>query len=248
MKTAFSILSASLGSAGALLAQAQFDLNHLTYYGTGPDRAAFVVDWNNGSANEVVAWGYQFDETAMVTMEQMMAEIASDPNSELFIRWDSDAGFGAFLFGIGKQNGATAFGVSGAVNALGNPVAANFVNGVWDIDTGIGWEQPAAFTGTASNTGDFYAENDGFSGWSSYVAGSAPDFSTSVSDQRLTSPANWTATSVGISSVVLVDEGWYAYGNGREPNTVPEPGAAALVFSLAAGLAIARRPKRAAGQ
>jgi len=227
--------------AGTAFGQATFDLNSLTYYGTGPDRAAFVIDWNNGSANEIVAWGYRFDDSVAVTMEEMMAEIASDVNSELFIRWDSDAGFGAFLFGLGKQNGATTFDVSGAVDALGNPVTANFVNGVWDIDTGVGWEPPAAFGGTASNAGDFYAE--GF-GWSSYVAGSAPDFNTSVSEQRITSPADWTATDLGISGIELVNEGWYGLGNGREPSTVPEPAWFGIYFSLAAVFVALRRSGR----
>ena len=243
MKTALlSIISLSaMGSAGILFAQATFDLNSLDYYGTGPDRAAFVVDWNNGSANEVIAWGYNFDATTPPTMQTMMEDVAADSTSKLFIRWDSDAGFGAFLFGLGLQNGMTLFDVTGAVDNADNPAAANFVNGVWDINTGIGWEPPFAFSGTASNPGDFYSE--GF-GWSSYVAGNAPDGTTSVSDKRLTSPANWTATSLGISSVDLVDEGWYAFGNGRAPATVPESGTTGLYVAFSAALLLLRRRRK----
>ena len=244
MKTALlSIISLSaMGSAGSLFAQATFDLDSLDYYGTGPDRAAFVVDWNNGSANEVIAWGYNFDATTPPTMQTMMEDIAASSTSKLFIRWDSDAGFGAFLFGLGLQNGMTVFDVTGAVDSAGNSVAANFVDGVWDINTAsVGWEPPAAFDGTASNSGDFYSE--GF-GWSSYVAGNAPDFSTSVSDTSLTSPSNWTATSLGISSVGLVDEGWYAFGNGRAPDTVPEPGTTGLYVAFSAALLLLRRRRK----
>lgn len=224
------------GHATTSKGQTSFNLDSLTYYGSGSNRSAFVVDWNNGESNEVLAWGYNW--TGTLTMATMMADIAAaDP--EFFIRWDSDAGFGgaAFLFGLGYQNGVTPFDVSDAVDADNNPVSANFVNGVWDIDTGIGWEPPFAFTGVASNSGDFYSE--GF-GWSSYVAGSAPDFSTSLSEPSLISPDDWTATSLGISGIELVDEGWYGFGNNRAPNTVPEPGSG-LLLCLGVLLILGRR-------
>ncbi|MEM1157809.1 MAG: PEP-CTERM sorting domain-containing protein [Verrucomicrobiota bacterium] len=216
--------------------QVLFSLDSITYYGTGSNRAAFVVDWNNGAGNEVLAWGYNWDGGA--TMETMISDLAAaDPN--LFVRWDSDAGLGAFLYGLGYQNGATAFDVIGAFDPSGNPSSSSFIDGVWDIHTGAGFEVPTAFSGTAANAGDFY--NEGFV-WTSYVAGSAPDFTTSLSETSLLSPADWTGTSLGISNVSLVDEGWYGFGNSREINTVPEP--SSVLLMLIGGVALVLRRRR----
>jgi hypothetical protein len=236
-KSFFALLAAITLLAGNASAQFVFDFGTLPTYGTGGNVSAFVVDWNNGAPNEVIGWAYLWDTPT--TMEQMMANIAGVSGSDLFIRWDSNAGFGAFLFGLGHQNGPTLFSVVGAQNNLGAPAPAAFISGVWDIDTGGGWEPPAAFTGVAANAGDFYAE--GFS-WTSYVAGSAPNFTTSISETSFYSPADWTATSLGISSVNLVNQGWYGFGNGREPFTIPEPSSFALI-ALGAGLLIWRRSR-----
>jgi len=235
---------AGVCSAQLVSAQALFELDDLTYYGTGTNRAGFVIDWNNGDTNEVVAFGYMWSAGG-ATMEDLISEVASAASSDLFVRWDSDAGLGAFLFGLGLQNGVATFDVTGAVDSVGDPVPSNFVNGIWDINTGgTGWEPPAAFTGQAANVGDFYTE--GF-GWSSYVAGSAPDFTTSVSQTSLVSPSAWTKTSLGISSVGLVDEGWYGFGWDRAPNTIPEPGTLALLAASITGWFVIRRFRASRG-
>jgi hypothetical protein len=223
-KSFFAVLAAVGLTAGNLSAQFVFDFGTLPSYGSGANVSAFVVDWNNGSPSEVIGWAYRWDTAP--TMETMMADIAAAGGSKLFMRWDSDAGFGAFLFGLGYQNGVTPFGVINAVDGEGDPAVADFVAGVWNINTGPGFDAPAAFTGVAANAGDFYAE--GYS-WSSYVAGSAPDFTTSVSQSSFFAPSNWTATSLGISSVTLVNEGWYGFGNGRVPLTIPEPSSLLLL-------------------
>jgi len=217
----FAVLTFATVTAG----QTSFDLNSLTYYGTGSNRSAFVVDWNNGASNEVLAWGYNWSGT--VTMSTMMTDIAdADPN--FFIRWDGDAsGFGPFVFGLGHQNGATPFDVTGAVDKNGHPVSSAFVNGIWDISQGTAFDAPATFSGTAANPGDSYIEGDA---WSSYVAGSDPDFSTSKSETSQISPDSWTATSLGIGSVELDNEGWYGFGNNRAPTTIPEPSTVLLLM------------------
>jgi len=233
-------------AAVSLWGQSTFTLDDLTYYGSGSQRAAFVVDWKNGATNEVIAWGYRFDADMGYSVEQMMAEIAADSSSNLFIRWDSNTGFGAFVFGLGYQNGVESFDVTGAVDDWGDSVTANFQNGIWDIHTGPFWEAPAAFTGVADNSGDFYREGDGLDTafWGLYVAGDAPDYSTSVSEQRKDSPVHWTASGLGISDTELIDEGWYGLGFGSAPSTVPEPGQAGLIFSLLAMVVLIYRRRR----
>lgn len=229
------ILIITTGAAASLLGQAEFTLDELTYYGEGPHRAAFVVDWKNGATNEVIAWGYRFDADTGYTMEQMMATIAAGPGSNLFARVDTSGTFGTFTFGIGYQNGATPFDVVGAVDEFDEPVAANFVDGIWDIPTSFFQE----FNGQAANAGDFYREGVDFgASWGSFVAGDADDFTTSTSEQRTVSPVHWTATSLGISDVELVDQGWYGFGWGDAPSTIPEPQQAALALGILALLGL----------
>ncbi len=238
MKKSFILTLVTIASSMAnLTAQVGFTLDSLPSYGTGSNVSGFVVDWNTGASNEVIGWAYRWDEPT--TMQEMIAGIAGTPGSNLFVRWDSDAsGFGAFIFGLGYQNGATPFSVSGAVDDFGDPSTADFVNGIWDINVSTGFDAPFDFTGTASNVGDFYAE--GFM-WGSFVAGSAPNFSTSVSEQSLFSPSQWTATDFGISGVGLVNEGWYGLGNGRAPLTIPEPTSLLLLVAAGAMLVAFRR-------
>ena len=44
------------------------------WVGTGSNQAAFVVDWNNGSTTESLAWGYRWEGAA--TGEDMIRAIA----------------------------------------------------------------------------------------------------------------------------------------------------------------------------
>ncbi len=220
MNKPFAVITAFVVTALSVTATPTFELDSLTYYGAGDQRAAFVVDWNNGQPNHVQAFGYRF--TGEVTFYDMLSDIAGDPSSGLYLRVDGETAFGEFIFGIGRQNGATPFAVSNT------DTAPAFNNGVWDISVDAAFDQPASFGGAATNQGDFYEE--GFD-WGSYVAGTAPDFSTSISEQRLSSPSSWTATSLGAASIDLVDDGWYGFGRDSAPSTIPEPATFVLLFS-----------------
>src|ERR1700722_6450084 len=67
-------------SAFAASSMAQTDLfsSIQDWVGTGDNEAAFEIDWNNGTANDTLIWGYRWDGTA--TGEQMFdAIVAADP-------------------------------------------------------------------------------------------------------------------------------------------------------------------------
>lgn len=217
MKNWFTAATAAmvLTPAGAF-SQVVSNLDDLNYWGSGPNRAAFVVDWKDSKANESLAWGYNWSGTLSVA--DMFADlVAGDPN--FYMRWDGDAGFGSFVFGVGYQNGPNPFGVTGTVDDLDDPVTPNFVSGIWDIDTGIGWEAPAAFDGTPVNPADHYIE--GF-GWVFYLGGLSDD----TADPSFAYPLNWTSANFGIGGINLVDNGWFAFSIGSEPGSavaaVPE--------------------------
>lgn len=47
-----------------------------SWYGTGNNEAAFVVQWNDGNSPVSLAWGFRWDDAATVTVAQMMQAIA----------------------------------------------------------------------------------------------------------------------------------------------------------------------------
>jgi hypothetical protein len=67
--------------------------------GTGTNQAAFEFDFENGSANDALLWGYRWDGSA--TGEQMFdAIVAGDPR--LYAEVSAfDTGYGTALFGFG---------------------------------------------------------------------------------------------------------------------------------------------------
>jgi hypothetical protein len=211
------------------------NLDDLNYWGTGANRSAIVIDWNDGKSTTSFAWGYQWD-TAPV-LSDVLATLAGS-NIGLFLRWDSQTPFGPGLFGIGQQNSAAAFGVSGAQDASGNPVVPVFTAGVDDMNVSAAtFDPPLSSAGTAPvNAVDFYQEgwnDNGF--WVAYFAGTN-NFSTETS---FAAPTNWIDSFVGIGSVTLTNEGWYGFSfapgfAGSNPRdavaVVPEPGVTLLVL------------------
>jgi hypothetical protein len=68
--------------------------------GSGASRAALVIDFNDGKADESLAWGFRWDGPVAPTGEQMFAAIdAADPRLHAFVK--SDPTFGNFVDGIG---------------------------------------------------------------------------------------------------------------------------------------------------
>lgn len=90
-----------------------------SWYGTGSNEAAFVVQWNDGNSPVSLAWGFRWDDAATVTVAQMMQAIAGQitigttttPNAsgDSRLSWtgtDYGPGSGVFIDSISyNQNG-----------------------------------------------------------------------------------------------------------------------------------------------
>ncbi len=223
----------------SVVSAAVSDFSDLNFWGTGANQSAFVVDWNDGKTNESIVWGYRWD--GVLTVADMIAGLGAAAPA-LYSRLDSNAGFGAFIFGLGMQVGAAPFGVTGAVDNFNNPAVPNFVNGVWDIHTGAGWEGPASFTGTPTNSADHYIEGWG---WGFFLGGT----SNSNAQPSFSYPTTWTYSNFGVSGVQLLNNGWYAFSYNDITPTAPDAPVAAVpeptsftLFGLAfLGLVFARR-------
>jgi len=211
------------------------NLDDLNYWGSGANRSAILIDWNDGKSTTSLAWGYQWD-TAPALADVLIALAGSDIG--LFLRVDTQTPFGLGLFGIGQRNGPSAFGVSGAQDELGNPVTPVFTAGVDDMNTSAAtFDPPLSSAGTAPvNAVDYYQEgwfDNGF--WGLYFAGT-DNFSTAPG---YTYPTEWIDAWEGVGSTTLVNEGWYAFSFAdnfvnSDPRTaiaaVPEPGVSLLVL------------------
>jgi hypothetical protein len=213
--------------------------------GSGINRSALVIDWNNGASNEAMVWGYRWDGPGKV-WDMLEAIRRSDPR--LFLRIDSETPFGVGLFGIGLQNGPSPFGITGAQDPEGNPVDVSFTEGVNDMNVNPdGFDPPLGSLDVAVvNAGDFYAEgwfDGGF--WTLYLTGSNSDRLTSESS--FTYPSVWSDGWYGLSGTPLVNESWFALSfhpgfvettPGTAFAAVPEPstwallGGAALAFGI----------------
>lgn len=257
-KTAFLAMAVLAFAPAFSHGQVVSNLDDLHYWGTGPNRAALVVDWADGNR---LAWGFNF--SGNITVADMLAAIAAAADSGLYYRGDSATTFGLSIFGIGYRAGSAPFGVTGAVDHTGNPVTPVFVAGFSDTSTSpAGTEAPTTSTLAApANAGDFYAEgwfDNGF--WSFAI--SSPNNSTDYTVfsaepyytfPSLSGPDQWSLT-FGLSSITVTDQGWYAFtfnkdfSGSSEPTgapiaAVPEPGALWLSLLAAALLAGPRLAK-----
>lgn len=210
------------------------DFDSLNYWGTGDNRSAMVIDWNDQKTSFSLAWGFRWDGTLTVA-DMLLSLTAAD--DRLFLRIDSEAGFGTALFGIGNQLGTSAFGVTGAQDTVGNPVTPVFVSGIDDLNTDNASTQSPASSLNAMplNPVDRYQEgwsDNGF--WGLYFAGS-DNFST---QPQFTYPVDWIDAWLGVSGADLVDDGWYGLSfapgfAGSEPSpahaAIPEPGMMVLM-------------------
>lgn len=235
-------------AAGNAPAQVVGDFNSLTYWGTGANQSALVVNWNDGKTNQVLAWGFRWDGPAPTVGDMLLSLAASDPR--LFVRLDSDASYGIALFGIGYQTGASPFGVTGAQDALGDNVVPSFVAGLNDMNTTSGntdapWSSASA---APLNSGDHYSEawNSPDRYWTLFLSGS--DLFPTTATASLTYPSAWSEAGAGLSGVTLDNNAWYALSysdSGYTPVTpgsavaaVPEPGTVTL-FLLSTGIILA---------
>jgi hypothetical protein len=239
----------ALALAGAATPSAKAQLvgsfDDLTYWGTGTNSSALVVDWNDGKTNETLAWGFRWDG-ALNVGNMLLTLTSQDPR--LFIRVDTDTPFGLAIFGIGYQTGASPFGVSGAQGPAGESVSPVFINGISNLSTSGSTQAPASSASTApSNSGDHYREgwfDNGF--WGLYFSGT----DNFAAQPQFSYPTTWADGFVGVTDASLVNGAWYALSMSGTDFTpfapgsavaAPEPGSIALILAGASAVVALRR-------
>jgi len=250
-KPLLALLAAILLMAGNAFAQI-VNLDSLNYWGTGPNRTALIIQWNDSKSPTALAWGYRWSGNQTVR-DMVTFLVANDPR--LFARIDSQTIFGPSYFGFGYQTGSDAFGVTGAVDINGDPVTPIFTAGVDDLNTNpLTTEAPASSTAAAPlNTSDRYVEgwmNNGF--WEMFHSGTSNLELQASYDY----PTTWTSSWVG-ANVALVHDSWVAYSfapgflsSGVTDSfsvtaAIPEPSSFALIASGAGILLFCYRRKAA---
>jgi len=190
---------ATLALAASAFAQTVTNNSDVSYWGSGSNHAVLVISWHDGKNDSTLAWGYSWNGTA--TMWDMLVALAhSDPR--LYARVDSATQYGPAIFGLGyDENNNGTFSVTGAQDENGNAVTPIFTVGISDTNTGASSsEAPSSSVGAApGETDDHYAEgwfDHGY--WEVFTGGTNSSY-----------PASWTS-SFGVSSITLVNNGWYA--------------------------------------
>ena len=235
MKKLTLLIGAALWSAAVHCSAQITGFGDLNFWGTGANRSALVIDWNNGHSTETLAWGFYWNGPAPTVFSMMQFLAANDPR--FFMRIDSATGFGPAIFGLGYQWGSSPFGVSGAVDTSGNPVTPVFTSGVNDLDTNPSSTQaPTTSAGAvASNAGDFYKEGWMDNGYWEFFTGTV----------GASYPSSWTSSFSGVGGTFLNNDGWYALSI-TEPDfssntpgpayaAIPEPSALFLLIVAGGG-------------
>ncbi len=93
------VLRACLGLLATAQVHAEFDLEDIRFWvGHGTNRAALVLDWNDGIDPVSLAWGYRWNGT-MTGRDMFEAVVAADPRLARFIY---TSGFlGQVVYGVG---------------------------------------------------------------------------------------------------------------------------------------------------
>jgi hypothetical protein len=220
------------------------------WVGTGVNEAALVIDWNNGTADDSLIWGYRWNGSA--TGEQMLdAIVAADPRLYAEISVPGEYGTQVFGFGFhpsGDQNFQLSASSTPALSFNSDHLAYTAYDG-----SGVD------YTRTAVTPGDFWQEGDYDTG---YGTGAPTDGGWSYfnsTDSRLTAnPSDWDYASTGITDRVLDNDdvdGWvFSYNDGAgdavpaapiDVAPVPEPSTWAILFGGGISLACLRRNHRA---
>jgi hypothetical protein len=213
----FSLTSASAAAALVLSAaptQAAVSFNDIQFWaGTGANRAALVIDFNDAKAPESLVWGYRWNGAA--TGEDMFAAlVAADPR--LYAKRKAFS-FGTANLGIGYDTNGNGFAISDGT--------------AFDPATGIAaGSETQADGATPTDPADHYRE-----GWNT---GFFDYFTTDANPYGGT--GTWTESQVGAGQRTLVDGSWD--GLSFAPNcvgvapdqptaAVPEPTAGLLALT-----------------
>jgi hypothetical protein len=158
-----------------------FSFDDITYWvGSGSNRAALAIDWQEGSTQPAsLVWGYRWNGTA--TGAQMLSAIVAD-DPRLFAKLGGTATNPAAVYGFGYDaNSNGQFGIDDGT--------------VFDSQ-GFALTDPADLA-TATDGGDYYAEGWFTGFWHYGVASSNPYGS-----------GQWSDSQLGMSSRQLADGAW----------------------------------------
>lgn len=189
------------------------------WVGSGPKRAALVVDWQDGknlsgsASGQALAWGYRWQNGEIPkALDMLKAIAAADPRFELSLA-------------VRGMEGTSVFGMFYDL----------------DGDGGTATFDPVNEEGSASDTDDHFAEGWFFNGYWAYYVGNSSNgrqpawsYSGSGAGNRTLLDGDW--------------DGW-AFSDYDEPTTptpvlaaaapLPEPGSTSLL--LFGGLVLCRR-------
>lgn len=158
-----------------------FSFDDISYWvGSGSNRAAIAIDWQDGSNQPAaLVWGYRWNGTA--TGAQMLsAVVASDPR--LFAKLGGTAANPSSVYGLGYDaNNNGQFGID---------------DGTMFDSQGFASTDPADLA-MASDAGDYYAEGWFTGFWHYGIASSNPYGS-----------GQWSDSQMGMSSRQLADGAW----------------------------------------
>jgi hypothetical protein len=160
---------------------AAFSFDDITYWvGTGTNRAAFVVDWVDDSAQPAaLAWGYRWDGTA--TGAQLLRAIVAD-DARLYAKLGGTLANPTAAYGFGYDaDGDAEFGID---------------DGTIFDSQGFAFTAPAD-AATATDAEDYYAEG-WFTGFWHY----------GIAESNPYTIGTWSDTGAGMASRTLSDGAW----------------------------------------
>lgn len=178
------------------------------WIGTGANRAAFVLDFNDGMTNDAFVWGYRWDGTTATGADMLLAIVDADPFLHGFFSAPGPFGISTFGFGFDEDHDAGAYSFGGQIS----PPA----NGPWvDTDADVVTNGPL--------DPDDHFEAAWFSGnyWGLMLS--------------TNEGAAWTDASTGVSGHTLVDDEWLGLTFGGFPSTAPANWTAAAEPSSSVG-------------
>ncbi len=151
------------------------------WVGTGSNRAALVIDWDDSGAHSPLAWGYRW--SGIATGESMFRAVIS-ADVRLYARLGTPGPFGPPLFGIGYDRNGNGFGLSdGTVFTQGVAVTVPS-DGVTPSDPGDSYNE-----GWDTGFWSYYGSHG-----SPYIGGSWESASQGFSD-RVLADGDWDGFS-----------------------------------------------------
>jgi hypothetical protein len=184
------------------------------WVGSGANRAALVIDWNDGKSAESLVWGYRWDGSA-TGLDMFHAIVSADPR--LFANVSPLTQFGTSVYGIGYDlNGNHVFNVSPGLS---------FDAGGWIVGSPDDSRAP-------SEAADHWSEGWNFGFWGYDVkssSGGAWGFADSGPDGRVLSDGVWDGYSFAPG---------FNFTDPSDPLAAPVPEPTTAVLGLAGGIAL----------